>query len=80
MGTGAGSSQPLVGRGDKYTELQGHAKTLSPLIFLKQKANVRAAWGGQFPRLRMTRQEASSWEGFMSPGKAFKQDQDLEAA
>lgn len=48
MGTGAGSSQLLAGWGDKYTELQAHAKTPSPLIFLKQRINVPGAWGGQF--------------------------------
>lgn len=34
--------------GDKYTELQAHAKPPSPLIFLKQRINVPAAWGGKF--------------------------------
>lgn len=47
MGTGASSSQLLVGCGGKYTELQAHAKQ-SPLIFIKQMVNVLVAWVGDF--------------------------------
>lgn len=40
---GAGLSQLLMGWGDKYTDLQAHAKPLSLFIFLKQRMNVLAA-------------------------------------
>lgn len=47
MGTGARSSQLLMGCGRKYTELQAHAKQ-SPLIFVKLRVNMPEAWVGSF--------------------------------
>lgn len=46
MGTGASSSQLLMGCGGKYTELQAHAKQ-SPVIFIKQKVNMPRGMGGK---------------------------------